>query len=1052
MIDKSLFPRLRRLFSTGIVVRNIGSKTLKVSDVDKLQAFSTVQSNSLMDKFTRIHRGSANNVFNPNINYQTLRYQLYTDYEAMDTDGIIASVLDIVAAECTIKGENNEVLGIRSTNEKVQSVLYSLFYDVLNIDFNLPMWIRSMCLHEDTKVPMLDGTEVSIKRLSEMYIEEPNKPLWVYSVQEGTNKIVPGRVKWCGLTRKDTDIVRVTLDDDTYIDVTPDHKFIMRDGSKKEAVDLVAGESLMPFYTKNSEKDKDCIEGYEKIYNPKSNNYVVTHRMVSHECKVRNIKEEVLLQDEFHTHHIDFNKKNNTPENLIRMKKYDHLKLHTDLAKNVLWGNDEVIEKRKKGIDKWLRSDRRRQMMSENMSETYPKYFKEYNSSELHKQHNVIRSENMKKRYLENINVLRPVSIVLDINCINFIKEYIIKQGNYVCISDLCDYLKNDNTFNILYKTANLLYAKNLSKSFYTQRFSELIYNITGLKYHEFVRNIIPNVIDTDIYKRMVGIHSEKSLTNHKVKSVVHLNEKSDTYCLEVVGPEGEEDRHNFAICSYKQDGTYSRNGIFVSNCKYGDCFLKMDIKEIFGVVNVRPLSVYEMQREEGMDPDNEFYIRYIKDPVALAGGSQSTGKDKVNFENFEIAHFRLLNDMNYLPYGRSYLEPARKYYKQYTMMLDAMLLHRIMRAPEKRIFYIDVGNIAPNEVNAFVQATINTMKKTPYVDPATGDYNLKFNIQNMTEDFYIPVRGGNTGTKIDTAKGLEYSGIEDVEFLRDLMLAALKVPKSFLNYSDELAGKSTISAIDLIFSRVIEYIQKCVVGELTKIAMAHLYVQGFEEDLNNFELRLNNPSIIYEQERIALLKEKIALAKEMQESHLFSSDRIYDKVYELSEDQVMIERELVLEDAKRKFQIDQIESEGNDPGESGESYGTPHDLASIYKQNQYGKGIDKKGSNVPDEYDETKNIPGPGRPKEKASIYKTDKSYAGRDPIGAKGMKDKDADQSITYKDKPKGMTMEINHPKNKVLFSGLTKYKKKDMLTEGVLSDEGLLSEANILDDINI
>lgn len=138
-VDRSLFPRLKRLFSTDVVIRNVGGKQLKVLDVEKIQSFGQLQTNSLVDRYTRLHKAGQRMQFNPTLNYQTLRIQLYADYEAMDTDGIIASVLDIVSEECTLKGETNEVLTIRSSNENIQKILYNLFYDVLNIEFNLPM-------------------------------------------------------------------------------------------------------------------------------------------------------------------------------------------------------------------------------------------------------------------------------------------------------------------------------------------------------------------------------------------------------------------------------------------------------------------------------------------------------------------------------------------------------------------------------------------------------------------------------------------------------------------------------------------------------------------------------------------------------------------------------------------------------------------------------------------------------------------------------------------------------------------------------------------------
>jgi hypothetical protein len=272
---------------------------------------------------------------------------------------------------------------------------------------------------------------------------------------------------------------------------------------------------------------------------------------------------------------------------------------------------------------------------------------------------------------------------------------------------------------------------------------------------------------------------------------------------------------------------------------KYGDFYLKLDIAERYGVYNVKPFSAYDIIREEGQDPQNPSYVRFKYAPGSLGQYNYNEPAEQT-FENYEMAHFRLLADYNYLPYGRSYLEPGRKVYKQMVLMEDAALIHRIMRAPEKRIYYINVGNIPPNEVEAFMQKTISKMQKTPYVDQQTGEYNLKFNMQNMTEDFYIPVRGNDTSTKIDTTPGLQYDGMEDVAYLRDKLFAALKVPKAFLGYDENLEGKSTLAAQDIRFARTIERIQRIVLSELTKIALVHLYAQGYKDSsLTNLNYHL---------------------------------------------------------------------------------------------------------------------------------------------------------------------------------------------------------------------
>jgi hypothetical protein len=470
--------------------------------------------------------------------------------------------------------------------------------------------------------------------------------------------------------------------------------------------------------------------------------------------------------------------------------------------------------------------------------------------------------------------------------------------------------------------------------------------------------------------------------------------------------------------------------------CKYGDFYLHLQISEKFGVYNALPLSVYQVVREEGTDPENPNYVQYILDPNGLSQSNTYSARrsDQMKLENYEVAHFRLLSDAAYLPYGRSYLEPARKVFKQLILMEDAMLIHRIMRAPEKRIFYMNVGGIPPNEIDSFMEKTVARMKKTPYIDQSSGDYNLKFNIQNMTEDFYIPVRGNDASTKIETTKGLDYDGTTDIEYLKNRMLAALKIPKAFLGYDENLEGKSTLAAMDIRFARTIERLQRTIVSELHKIALVHLYTQGFtDSDLVDFELELTGPSIVFEQEKTQLYTEKVALANSITDKKILSTDFVYKNIFNLSDKEIEHERNRALDDAAHIFRLNQIENEGNDPIESGESYGTPHDLANLYSTKR-----DKTIKDVPDGYDEEK----PGRPALKFSRYDTDQANMGRDPLGKAGLT---ADDTPSRTNDVSTFALEENSRILKKL--SLTRLNGKKVLTE--TNKNSLLDEENIINE---
>jgi len=438
--------------------------------------------------------------------------------------------------------------------------------------------------------------------------------------------------------------------------------------------------------------------------------------------------------------------------------------------------------------------------------------------------------------------------------------------------------------------------------------------------------------------------------------------------------------------------------------CKYGDFFLYLDIHEEFGIVNVVPISVYFVERIEG---DEE-----TKNPHKVTFKLDDTfnmySKRDADFENYEVAHFRLLADSNFLPYGKAMIENARRVWKQLMLMEDAMMIHRITRAPEKRIFKIDIGNIPPNEVDAFMERTTAKMKRAVLIDPQTGEYNLKFNLQNMLEDFYLPVRGSDSGTAIDTTPGLSYEAIDDIEYLRNKLFAALKVPKAFLGYEEGIEGKATLAAEDVRFARTIERIQRIVVSELTKIAVVHLYVQGFsDEDLVSFDLELTNPSTILEQEKINLWAEKMNLANTMKESRIISTDWIYENILNFTTDQLARIRSQVIKDLKRDYRHEQIVSEGNDPAESGEHV----------ESDNKGNGIDK----------DHPNLKLGGRPDEPGNRDQ-DKNAFGRDPLGKKTNSGKTAGTAdrkikpeykggspLSFESQAEKMVMKLGIPKEK-------------------------------------
>jgi hypothetical protein len=406
---------------------------------------------------------------------------------------------------------------------------------------------------------------------------------------------------------------------------------------------------------------------------------------------------------------------------------------------------------------------------------------------------------------------------------------------------------------------------------------------------------------------------------------------------------------------------------------KYGDFFLQLEISPELGIINVMPLSVYETSRIEGFDAQNPQRVKFVYSPFQNPNSALVTASSKREFENYEIAHFRLYSDSNFLPYGKSMVEGARRVWKQLMLMEDAMLIHRIMRAPEKRIFKVDVGNIPPTEVDNYMQKIINSSKKVPFLDQSTGEYNLKYNIQNLIEDYYMPVRGSDNGTSIDTLKVLEYNMIEDINYLKGKLMAALKIPKAFLGYEEDVSGKATLAAQDIRFAKTIERIQKVLVSELTKIAIVHLYSQGLdnEEELD-FTLELTIPSKIYEQEKVELYTSKIALIQQMQQTKMFSKKWMYDAIMDMTpeeQDELTVD---VIEDTKQTFRLTSIETQGVDPAkETGAGEPT---------------NVEEEIQKIKAELAEEDRV---GRPKDDVR-YGKDDHHLGRDPLGIKALKQK--------------------------------------------------------------
>jgi hypothetical protein len=348
--------------------------------------------------------------------------------------------------------------------------------------------------------------------------------------------------------------------------------------------------------------------------------------------------------------------------------------------------------------------------------------------------------------------------------------------------------------------------------------------------------------------------------------------------------------------------------------CKYGDFFLFNDVSPEHGVINAFPMPVNEVEREEGYDPSDPMAVRFRW----VTQGNQV-------LENWQVSHMRVLGNDAFLPYGSSVLEAARRIWRQLILVEDAMLVYRVVRSPERRVFYVDVGNVPPEDIPNYMEQVQSTLKKAQVVDKDTGRVDLRYNPLSVDEDYYLPVRGAESGTKIDTlAGGANATAIEDVEYIQKKLFAALKIPKAYLGYDEGLGAKATLSQEDIRFSRTIARIQRTVIAELNKMAVIHLFCNGFEgEDLLDFTLRLSNPSTIAQQQKLELYRSRFEIATSAAGTEgLVSRDWMRKTLFNMTDEEIQILEKQRLEDKLEDLEVEAVKLPNDGESEEGQGDG----------------------------------------------------------------------------------------------------------------------------------
>ena len=333
--------------------------------------------------------------------------------------------------------------------------------------------------------------------------------------------------------------------------------------------------------------------------------------------------------------------------------------------------------------------------------------------------------------------------------------------------------------------------------------------------------------------------------------------------------------------------------------CKYGDFIMYLDIDDEYGVQSSIALPLQEVERLEGLDATNPNYIQYQWNSAGMT------------FENWQIAHFRILGNDKYSPYGTSVLEPARRIWRQLTLMEDAMMAYRIVRSSERKVFKIDVGAVPPQEVEQFMQKIVSQLKRHTIVDKDTGRIDLRYNPLSIEEDYYIPVRAGSVTDIQNLGGGQNTTAIDDIKYLRDKLFSAIKIPQAYLTMGEGAAeDKTTLATKDIRFARTIQRLQRSVLHELEKIGIIHLYTLGYRgDDLLNFKLSLNNPSKIAELQELEHWKNKFDIAASATEGY-FSRRWVSDNIFGMSHEEFLRCQREQFYDRKHDTELESVAEE----------------------------------------------------------------------------------------------------------------------------------------------
>ena len=717
---------------------------------------------------------------------------------------------------------------LESQWSKIDSELYqkAIFYETSRVASYMDYEAMEFCLAGDTKIATPDGF-ITIKELAD---KGRDNEFITYAYDHNLKQVVPAKARNAHYTR-DEMTYKVIFDDDSYIIATWEHRLMKRDGSFVKVKDLKEGDSMMPFYRKSFFNNKN----YNWVYTCNSklgsgkNGWVPEHDLIAEWFyRPKQENEEV--------HHLDFNGKNNNPENLLIMDRSEHRSYHAKHNNKKLWANPEYREKM---LEISRRTDNKHRWNGTRSGKNNPAYY--------HIPWDLIIDTATK------IKTLKGTAKTLGISHTKLQRE-ISNNGYRDWLTFLEAYSIEPHKYANARATGEKLKINHKVKS--VEPYEVIpVYDLTVPGYKNFATDTIFSHNTPEIAVAL-DIMSEESCTLSEQGKM--LTVYSDSSRIKKV----LEDLFFNVLDIHSNLPMWTRN-----TCKYGDnfVFLKIDYKD--GIIGGTQLTNLDIERKElnAVDFKNS-QLQGENENSLNKKNVKFIWKDKtLEFNAWEVAHFRLLGDDRKLPYGTSVLEKVRRIWKQLLLAEDAMLVYRVTRAPERRVFKVYVGNIDDSDVEAYVQKVANKFKRTQTADKQTGQTDVRYNTLAVDQDYFVPVRDPNASMPIETLPGASnLDQIADIQFIQRKLVTALRVPKTFLGFEEPTGEGKNLALMDIRFARTINRIQQAMIQELNKIAIIHLYILGFHDELNNFKLTLNNPSTQGEVLKVEQWKEKVLLYKDL--------------------------------------------------------------------------------------------------------------------------------------------------------------------------------------------